>query len=215
MNSTSGPRVFISYGREDTEAARRLSRQLAAYGADVWLDRESLLPGSDWKREIRSAIKQCRYFVALLSTSSVSRRGFVNAEISSALEVLKEFPKDQIFVIPVRLDECKPTHDELSGLNWLDLFPNWDESLHRLLQVLGLAETEQKWSILDVSICGRCGSSNIKPIVYRVSYAKAYCMICTDCGWQWIGPDHLSDEEVESLHARYGDIQFRRKETEK
>lgn len=211
MNSSNRPRVFISYGHEDADLVVELSRQLTAYGADVWLDRESLLPGSDWKREIRRAIRSCRYFVAILSTSSVNRRGFVNVEISSALEILNEFPKGEIFVIPVRLNECKPSHDELSDLNWLDLFPDWNKGFYKLLQALGIAEIKSKFSIFDVKICGRCGSADIEAVERRFLPHKAFCIVCHDCGWSWIGPEDLSDKEYESLRMLYGDIRVERR----
>ena len=187
MNSTTMPIVFISYGREDEEMARKLFRQLTAYGANVWMDSESILPGSDWKREIHLAIKNCRYFVVLLSASSVNRRGFVNVEISSALDVLKEFPKDLIFVIPIRLNECNPTHSELSDLNWLDLFPDWDKGIYKLLQAIGLSKIEQEYSIFDVTVCGRCGWSDLIAVERRRGLWKAYCLVCKKCGWNWIG----------------------------
>ena len=206
MNSTKMPLVFISYGREDEEMARKLFRQLDAYGASVWMDIESILPGSDWKRSIHHAIKDCRYFVVLLSESSVNRRGYVNVEILSALEVLKEFPKDQIFVIPIRLNECNPTHSELSDLNWLDLFPDRDKGFHKLLQAIGLSNANLKSSIFDVTVCGRCGWSDLKAVERRREPWKGYCLVCKKCGWDWIGPDHLSDDEKMSLRARFGDI---------
>jgi hypothetical protein len=55
------------------------------------------------------------FFIALISTQSGSRRGFANTELSQALEILKEFPEGQIFIVPVRLDNCKLTQVATKG----------------------------------------------------------------------------------------------------
>lgn len=81
-------RVFISYAREDSAMARRLYGDLAASGHTPWLDSENLLPGERWRRAIQLAIKESDYFLALLSSSSVSKRGFVQKEVLAAIEVL-------------------------------------------------------------------------------------------------------------------------------
>lgn len=39
------PRLFLSYAREDSAAARKLYEELSARGLNVWLDREALRPG--------------------------------------------------------------------------------------------------------------------------------------------------------------------------
>lgn len=85
-------RIFLSYGREDATHAQRLFAELSAYGADVWFDKNQLAAGSQWEATIEKAIHGCRYFITLLSTRSVDRRGFVNREISTALKILDEFP---------------------------------------------------------------------------------------------------------------------------
>lgn len=50
-------KVFLSYAREDVYLAQRLFHDLQAIGADIWFDKESLLPGHRWKISIREAIK--------------------------------------------------------------------------------------------------------------------------------------------------------------
>jgi hypothetical protein len=103
---------------------------------DAWIDTRCLLPGQNWKREITRVIQDSAFFVALLSEHSLSKRGFVQSEIKRALQVLAEVPSDQIFLIPVRLDECMPADEELQNLNWVDLSPSYEKGLQRLLTVL-------------------------------------------------------------------------------
>ena len=97
-------KVFISYAKEDKECARRLYKELKDKGFDPWLDEESLLPGQKWEAHIEDAIKQCEFFIALLSTKSVGKRGYFQKEIRRALDVLETVPERDIFLIPARLE---------------------------------------------------------------------------------------------------------------
>jgi len=73
-------RIFISYAREDSEAAFRLYEDLKRAGLRPWLDKEDLLPGQTWDLEIRRAVKKSKYFIALFSSTSVQKRGYVHKE---------------------------------------------------------------------------------------------------------------------------------------
>ena len=126
--------VFISYAREDVTAAARLCIDLRDYGRKVWFDRDCLRGGEKWRNAINKAIKESDFFVALLSDASVSKRGMVQAEIKKALDVLDEIPEDRIYLIPVRLTECKPTYPRLEELHWIDLFPRWEEGIEQIIK---------------------------------------------------------------------------------
>ena len=135
-------KVFISYAKEDYESAKRLFDTLRSAGHDPWLDKECLLPGQRWENAIREAVCQSNYFVALLSPHSIEKRGYVQKEIRLGLSVLEEVPDSQIFLIPARLAECQPSHQGLCELQWLDLFPNWDDGVNKLRRVLEFAPVE-------------------------------------------------------------------------
>ena len=49
------PTIFISYMREDADAARRVCDAITSLGGDVWLDERRLSPGDAWEREILTA----------------------------------------------------------------------------------------------------------------------------------------------------------------
>ena len=100
--------VFLSYARDDGKAARRLYDDLRRSGPmHVWFDRVDLLPGMEWKPAIRKAIRESRFFVALLSKSSVANRGYRHTELRQALEVKDEFPRAKTYLVPARLDNCR------------------------------------------------------------------------------------------------------------
>ena len=113
--------IFISYAHEDRSGAFEVCETLEQGGYPVWLDKVNLLPGQDWKREIERAIRESEIFIACLSHNSVNKRGFVQSELKRALEVLDTIPEGDIFIIPVRFDECV-VPSELSKLHWLNFF---------------------------------------------------------------------------------------------
>ena len=125
--------LFISYAREDADMALRIYRDLEEEGLRPWLAQESLLPGEPWELAIKNAIRNSRYFVALLSNESVGKKGYVQKELRQGIDCLEELPDSAIFLIPVRLDRCEPSHRQLRHLNWLDLFPDYDKGMGKLV----------------------------------------------------------------------------------
>jgi TIR domain-containing protein len=143
--------VFICYAREDRECAESIFHALKAAGCNPWIDVKNLMPGARWKPALRQAIRESNCVIAVLSSQSVTKRGFVQQEIREALQELRNIPENYIFVIPVRLDPCNPRSEELRELHWLDLFPDFDEGLKRLVQVILKHESSSSLGPADSS----------------------------------------------------------------
>jgi hypothetical protein len=134
-------RIFISYAHQDRAVAERLYRDLKRLRLEPWLDSEDLLPGQNWRSVIAKEIREARFFVALLSSHSISKRGFVQEELKLALQVLNESPPDEVFIIPVRIEDCRPRDPRLQELHWVDLMPDYDLGLQGILKtVRGIRE---------------------------------------------------------------------------
>jgi hypothetical protein len=129
-----------------------LYEDLRALGAEPWMDKKNLLGGQNWRVAIRKAVRECSHFVAILSSNSVSKRGFVQKELREAISILEEFPPDAIFVIPLRLDDVEPTHEALQNLHWIDLFPSYDAGLHELAKSLTKAPVTTPVSTVSLSV---------------------------------------------------------------
>lgn len=135
-------KIFLSYAHVDLGYARKIYDDLKRYGLEIWFDKESLLPGQDWEKEIRKAIRESDYFIALLSDKCLSKRGFVHYELKLCFEIVeKYFPSDTgIFIIPVRLDDCKPSdaYERLGRLHWIDVFPEseYKNGFNKILNVI-------------------------------------------------------------------------------
>lgn len=142
--------IFLSYAREDVETAERIHNDLKKWGLNSWFDREALRGGDRWKNAIKKAIRQSSHFIALLSSKSVTKRGYVQKELREALEVLDEVPESDIFIIPVRLDESEPSQDTLHELHWIDLFPSYEEGFKNILRAIrpDLAE----WKVAELPL---------------------------------------------------------------
>jgi hypothetical protein len=140
-------RVFISYTREDYGAAKRLYQDLKDAGLNPWLEHSSIPPGQRWSTEIKNIIENSRYFIALLSSNSVDKRGSSERELKYAVDQQLEVPQSDAYIIPVRLDKCEiPFH--LENISFVDLFPDWNKGFRKILLLMGLiTEKEIEFTI--------------------------------------------------------------------
>jgi len=127
------PLLFLSYAKEDASAARRLCTDLRARDRRVWFAEDSIRGGERWRIAIEHAIPKADFFIALLSDVSVSKRGVVQSEIKRALDVLDELPEDRTYLIPTRLTPCKPSYARIRELQWIDMFPVWEDGLAKVV----------------------------------------------------------------------------------
>lgn len=130
------PQAFIAYGKEDEKLARRLYEDLNRAGFNPWMDVRKLLPGQNWPRAIEAAIEVSDFFVACFSGKSVRKKGGFQSEIRYALDCARQVPLDEIYIVPVRLDECELPRTIQHELQYMDLFPDWDAGMERLLTML-------------------------------------------------------------------------------
>ena len=130
------PKVFIAYAEEDLDSAKKLYRHLEDRGLDPWLDKFRLLPGQNWPRAIERAIRISDYFLACFSRRAVTKRGTFQSELRYALDCARRQPLDRIFLIPVRLEDCTVPEPVARQLQYVDLFPDWEPGLARILAAL-------------------------------------------------------------------------------
>ena len=137
------PHVFISYVRENRELVDRLCEDLTSHGIEVWLDRNSLPPGVQWRPAIRRAIRAGAFFIACFSSEYNERlRNQMNQELRLAIEELQLHPDNEVWFIPVKLNECQiPDIDIGAGktlldINYVNLYEDWDGNIQRILRVI-------------------------------------------------------------------------------
>jgi nucleoid DNA-binding protein len=128
--------VFIAYADEDSARVRRLAAALCKAGFEPWLYQEKLLPGQNWPSAIERAIDLCDFFVACFSKRSVSKRGHFQCELAYALEAAASVPLDEIYFIPVRLDDCALPAHIAKRVQHVDLYPDWEGGTGELIRAL-------------------------------------------------------------------------------
>ncbi|KPA12785.1 TIR protein [Candidatus Magnetomorum sp. HK-1] len=128
--------VFISYAREDEKIALKMYNDLKDRNIDAWIDKKNIKPGENWKNKIKQSIKKSSYFLALLSSNSTDKEGFIQNELKIALNLLDEKPVSEIFIIPVRVNDCNVIEDKIQNLHWVDLFSDYKSGFNKILEVL-------------------------------------------------------------------------------
>ena len=130
---TKQKQVFLTYAHSDKKAVRKIYHRLIRNHVNIWLDEKELLPGQDWKHEIRQAILRSKIVVVCLSKQFNKQGGFRHEELQIALEKARSFPDGEIFIIPARLEKCD-LPDPLRQWQCVDLFEA--DGFRKLLGVL-------------------------------------------------------------------------------
>ena len=68
LDDIEGSYIFVSYAHRDGEKALRIIRLLQQQGVKVWYD-NGIRAGSEWRAELEAKIKNCGYFVSLISAN--------------------------------------------------------------------------------------------------------------------------------------------------
>lgn len=125
--------AFLCHSHTDRDAIHALYMRLKRDSVKAWLDQEKLLPGQNWKIEIRKAILKSDVVIVCLSRTFNQEKGFRHEEINIALKKAGLFSADEIYIIPVRLEKCD-LPDSLCHLHRVDLFEKdgYKKLLHSL-----------------------------------------------------------------------------------
>ena len=135
--------VFISYVRENSDQVRKLAKELEKHGITVWLDREGIGPGQDWRDSIKSAIADGSFFIACFSKEYEQKKeSFMNEELNLAIDQLRLHPPGRVWFIPVKLSQVEIPDFRISAakslrdFQWVELYKDWDEGIRRILSVI-------------------------------------------------------------------------------
>jgi len=123
-NDRRPPTVFLSYASEDRKAARRLGDSLPAYGLEVWYDESELGGGDAWDQKIRQQIRDCDYFMALISGQTEARHeGYFRREWRFAVERTLDMADDHLFLLPIAIDDTDQARarvpEKFLAVQWL------------------------------------------------------------------------------------------------
>jgi hypothetical protein len=136
FETDSKARVFLAYAAEDACVVEKIYDRLERSGFAPWMDRRKLLPGQNWPRAIEGAIETADFFVACFSRLSARKRGNFQSELRYALDCARLAPVDDVFLIPVRLDDCRLPEEIRKRWHYVDLFPSLEEGVKKLVQII-------------------------------------------------------------------------------
>src|SRR5215813_7664544 len=111
-------RVFISYRAKDPDRslAHEFFNALQLAGHDPFLAEESIRWGEKWPQRIDEALRQCDYFLLLLSPGAILS-DMVIEEVSRVKDIQQANPEGRPHILPLRvqfqLDE--PLNYDLGG----------------------------------------------------------------------------------------------------
>ncbi len=118
--------MFVSYASEDRAAARLIGDALITHGLEVWFDESELGGGDVWDQKIRKQIRECDYFMALVSAQTeVRHEGYFRREWRLAVERTLDMADDHTFLLPVVIDGTIEAHarvpEKFLSVQWLKL----------------------------------------------------------------------------------------------
>ena len=97
--------VFLSYAREDTDAAKRIAEALRGFGVEVWFDQSELRGGDSWDAKIKKQIRECALFIPIISQQTEERaEGYFRREWKIAIDRTQDMGSSRVFVVPVVID---------------------------------------------------------------------------------------------------------------
>ncbi|MDQ2693588.1 MAG: TIR domain-containing protein [Chloroflexota bacterium] len=127
-------KLFVSYSRRDSVAARKLIEAFRSIDQDVWVDWESIPPAVDWLEQIFRGIEESDAFIFLISPDSTASE-VCKVEINRAAQNNKR-------IIPIVLRDVHPseTPESIRKLNWTFIreSDNFEEGLAKVKTAIEL-----------------------------------------------------------------------------
>ena len=116
---------FISYSRtNDLARAQKLHEALRKLGVSdnqIWFDRQTLEPGDIYTQRIFDGIRNCRYFVPLVSRAATAReQAFVFREWDAATGLLPAMNRKYLLPLVVDAENRPETYQQASVAVWRD-----------------------------------------------------------------------------------------------
>ncbi|MCY1140098.1 toll/interleukin-1 receptor domain-containing protein [Actinoplanes sp. Pm04-4] len=135
--------AFISYQRDDLRLVEPIVARLREAGVGVWLDRDDLQAGDNWRQAIKRAIREGGAFVPMFSPRYNSRRStYMNVELREAIEQARQMHVDRRWMVPVMLETCElpdmriDSSTDLTDLHYVDFTADWNAAMASLIKAL-------------------------------------------------------------------------------
>ncbi len=146
----SNKAVFLSYAKQDADAAARICDSLRAAGVEVWFDQSELRGGDAWDAAIRRQIKTCALMIPIISANTQGRaEGYFRLEWKLAIDRSHLMSHDRPFLVPVVIDQTSEgderVPEKFREVQWTRL-PGGETSTAFIAQILRLLDKESTTS---------------------------------------------------------------------
>jgi len=128
-NSNNMKKIFLSYASEDKEDVKKIVDYLTEKEINIWFDQWCILPGDSITKKISDAMKECEFFLPVLSNNFLSK-SFPMKEFWAA--VMKHSSIEGKYIIPVLIEKCE-IPDIIKDIAYANLFENFEENLNKLI----------------------------------------------------------------------------------
>jgi tetratricopeptide (TPR) repeat protein len=113
--------IFVCYASEDVEIVTVLADRLESDSIKLWFDKVRLLPGQDWDDKIKKALQEVDLVLLCVSNASLEKEGYVQEEVSVALNRASSLPKGEVLIIPVKMKPCT-LPEQLRAYHWVEYY---------------------------------------------------------------------------------------------
>lgn len=113
--------IFLGYPSEGRSAADEVYGYLDSLGHSVWMDKNALVGGAEWRRERELAQRNAKLIIHLCAEEMMSRSGDVNREIKLTLDLIEDQPLGALFSVFIRLSDFR-LPIELTRFQYIDKF---------------------------------------------------------------------------------------------
>lgn len=171
-------KIFLSYAREDKDKVEKIYSKFLQHNFDPWMDIKNILPGEIWQVSIENAIKNSDFFILCLSNNSI-KRGMIQKEILIAFDIWSGMFENDIYFIPIRLEECK-IPEKVSKFQYIDLFDISGDGFNKIIETIN--EGVKRRTIKNAS----SPSEESKKIVSKISHEFRTFLALISGEAQWI-----------------------------
>ena len=130
--------IFLSYSRDDYSIAEKLKNEFDRNGVQVFFDKDSLKTGGDYDNILIKKIKECDYFIALISKNSIGdkNRYVYDTEWSYAIT----YDNDKDYLRPYIIDDTSPVEERIpqrirkKTINKIENFDDYGPVVRKFIQ---------------------------------------------------------------------------------
>ena len=116
-------KIFISYGRTESEIFKKIVSYLESKGYEVWFDQTKIKGTDDWRENIIKGIRESQTVIAGLSEHFLRKGGVCSEEMGIALAI----KSNRIYTIYLeKKEDLEKIPSSLTRRQWVDL-SDWEK----------------------------------------------------------------------------------------